>query len=249
MVGAPFLLDILAPAAFAELVDLIDAVPVHMDSRRILVLPGDVGVLGLVQVGTVVVRIRIVEIARRVAVVVRTGVLGIVPVHSGVAVLSETEEEGRAALELVRRGVVVLGYGHGLVGLADAGIAHPAVLVAPVGIVHIVAHKVVDLLGGSHLGSPLSGSAEEDQAQFVGIVKDLVGGQIIGETAIVNAFDPVVSAKTGADVGRGERSLQLRQLRILQLLTALPRNRCLEWKLWLFARLLLKMLVKSQRHC
>ena len=72
-----------------------------MDEVRILVEPVLKGDSGLFTVGAVVVRVHIVEVGREVAVIVRTGVLGIVPVHSRITVLAEAEKEGGMALELI----------------------------------------------------------------------------------------------------------------------------------------------------
>ena len=85
---------------------------------------------------TVEVRVGVVEVAGEIAVVVGPGVLGVVPVEGGVAVLAETEEGRGACRELVAGVVVILDDRHGLVGLAYAGVADLAVLVAPVGVVH-----------------------------------------------------------------------------------------------------------------
>ncbi len=87
-------------------------------------------------------------------------------------------------------------------GLTNAGIAQLAVLVAPVGIVHVVSHHVVNLLCGSHLGTALAGRAEDCRAELMGVVYNFVGRQIIGEGTVVHALDPVVAAKTCAHVGR-----------------------------------------------
>ena len=82
---------------------------------------------------TVVVRVVHVEIARKVPVVVRTRIRGIVPVKSRVAVLAESVKHcGRGRELLGLRSEVVLEDGDRLVGLADAGVAHLAVIVAPV---------------------------------------------------------------------------------------------------------------------
>ena len=89
----------------------------------------------------------------------------------------------------------------GLMCLANACITHTAVLVAPVGIVHIVVHEVIHFLGGSHLGAALSRRAEDGKMQGVDIVEHLVGRQIVGKRTVVHTVYPVVAAKAGTHVG------------------------------------------------
>ena len=86
--------------------------------------------------------------------------------------------------------------------LADAGVAHLAVLVAPVGVVHVVADEVVDLLRGSVRRAALAGRAHEDGAELVRVVELLLHGGVVGERAVVHTLHPVVSAQTGRHVER-----------------------------------------------
>ena len=81
--------------------------------------------------------------------------------------------------------------------LADAGVAHLAVLVAPVGVVHVVADEVVDLLGGRVRGAALARSAHEDGTELVGVVELLLHRGIVGEGTVVHALRPVVAAQAG----------------------------------------------------
>ena len=206
LVHVALLLDVfrtvLAAGIGLDAVDMIEAVPVDMREFGIhvrmgpdFIRPSPFHAVVAVHVGIVV-----VEVAGQVAVVVRTGVLGVVPVEGGVAVLAETVEGGRTRIELVGRSVVVLHDGDGLFGLADACIANLAVLVAPVGVVHVVTHKVVDFLGGCVLRTALTGSGEEHESEFVRIVEYLVGRCIVCEGTVVDTVDPVVSAETGTHV-------------------------------------------------
>ena len=100
------------------------------------------------------------------------------------------------------RGEVVLEDGDGLVRLADAGVAHLAVLVAPVGVVHVVAHEVVHLLGGRVRGTALAGRAHEDKAELVRVVELFLNGAVVGEGTVVHALHPVVAAQAGRHVER-----------------------------------------------
>ena len=189
-------------------VNLVQAVPVNLGELRIHVGMGPHIVGGHVLVRVVAVEVRLIDavdgavvIAGQIAVVVRTGILGIVPVQCRVAVAAKAEQGGEAAFELVRGSEAPLGQGHGLMRFAHAGVAHLAVLVTPVGVVHVVSYQVVHFLGGSHLGATFAGSGKECQAQFMDIGELLVRGQIVRQGTIVNAFGPVVSAQTGAHVG------------------------------------------------
>ena len=80
-------------------------------------------------------------------------------------------------------------------GLADTGVADLAVVVAPVGVVHIVAHQVVNLLSGTILGSALARSGHKGKAELVLLIEFLLNGSVVTERTVENAFDPVVSAK------------------------------------------------------
>ena len=158
------------------------------------------------------VRIGVEEVARQVPVVIRTRILRVIPVQGSVAVLAEPVQDGRAPLEPVGRREVVFEDGDGLVGLADPGVTDPPVLVAPVGIVHVVPHQVIDLLGGSVLRTALARRGKEDHAQLMGVVEDLVGGQIIRKGTVIHPVDPVVAAQPGGHIGR-ERPAVVHQAR------------------------------------
>ena len=84
--------------------------------------------------------------------------------------------------------------------VAHAGVAFLTVLIAPVGVVVVVAHQVVGLLHGGLLRSALRGCAEQGQRQAVPVVETFFDG---GEIAVGIVVDPV-------DIGvpalaRGER--------------------------------------------
>ena len=163
-------------------VDIVQAVPVDMHELRVAgVAPCFRSPCPLGEVVPVVVRILHPEVARQVAVIVRTRVLGIVPVKGGVAVLSEAVEDGRACAEVVLRSKVVFDDCYRLVGDADAGVAHLSVLIAPVGVVHVVAHEVIYLLGGSVLRTSLARSGHEDEAELMDIVEFLLCRSVVAE--------------------------------------------------------------------
>ena len=98
-----------------------------------------------------------IEVAREVAVVVRTRVCGVVPVKGRVTVLSGPVEESHAGLKVLKRIGGVFEDEHRLVGAAYTGVADLAVLITPVGVVHIVAelaiflHHIINFLCGSVL--------------------------------------------------------------------------------------------------
>ena len=187
-----------------DAVHIVETVPVHVSQSGIAVrmCPDLRSPSVLHAVVAVHVRIRIVEVTGKIAVVIRAGILGIVPVECGVAVLAETIERGHIGVELVGRSIIILYYRDGLVGLADAGVAHLSVLVSPVGIVHVVANQVIHFLGGCILGTALAGSGKEDETQLVGIPQHLVRSEVICERTIVHAVDPVVAAQSGRYIYR-----------------------------------------------
>ena len=86
-------------------------------------------------------------------------------------------------------------------GDSHTGVAHLAVLITPVGVVHIVAHKVIHLLGGSILCAPLSRRCHSHKRNPVLVVDLLLSSEIICERTVVNTFHPVISTKTGRNVG------------------------------------------------
>ena len=80
--------------------------------------------------------------------------------------------------------------------MAHAGVAHFAVLVSPVGVVHVVSHEIIYLLSGRVLGASLSRSCKRKQRQLVDVVKLLSDTSIQSEVAVIDSLDPVVSSKT-----------------------------------------------------
>ena len=168
-----------------------------MGDRRIVALPSLSGPCGLGGIQTVVVLVRHVEIARKVAVVIRTGIGSVIPIQSRVSILSGPEQDGCRGLEIFRRGIIVLKEGDRLEGYPVTRVAHLAVLVTPVGVVHIVPHQVVNLLGRGVLRTPLTGGPESDESEPVAVAPVLLHSQIICERTVVNSLYPIVSTKSG----------------------------------------------------
>ena len=186
------------PAVFViRLIHVVQAVPVYMGVVGQVLLPGLAGPGRLHRIQAVVVGILHVEVTGQVAVVVRTGILRVIPVEGRVTVLAETVEHGGCGVEGMGRGEVVLEDGNGFVRLADPGVAHLAVLVTPVGVVHVVAHEVVHFLGGGVLRTALTRRAHDDGTELVHVVELLLNGRIIGERTVIHPLDPVVSAQAG----------------------------------------------------
>ena len=172
--------------------------------------PGVLSPGGLLEVDAVVVVLLHIEIGRKVAVVVRSRVLGIVPVERGVTVVTASEQDSCVSIELVGRGVFILQGHDRLEGVAHAGVAHLAVLVTPVGVVHIVTHKVIDFLGGCVLCTALSRGREGEKGELVLVVEPLADAGIEGEVAVIHTLNPVVSAESGGSVeGIGPAVVQL----------------------------------------
>ena len=172
--------------------------------------PGILGPRSLLEVDAVVVALLHKEVGREVAVVVRSRVLGIVPVERGVAIVTTSEQDSCIGIELVGRGVFVLEGNDRFEGVAHAGVAHLAVLVTPVGVVHIVAHKVIDFLGGCVLRAALSRGSEGKEGNLVLVTEFLAYTGVEGEVAVVHTLDPVVAAESGGSVeGIGPAVVQL----------------------------------------
>ena len=196
LVHAAFLYDVFRaslPFLVILAVHIDHAVPVHMDDLRNLVIPRIAGPGRFRRIQPLVVGVLHVEVTRQVLVVIRAGVGRIVPIQGRVAIPAEAVQQGCTPLELVGRREVVLQDGNRFMGDGHARIAHLAVLVAPVGVVHVVSHQVIHLLRGSVRLAALTGSRHEDKTQFVRIVEEFLHGTIIGERAVVHAPDPVVS--------------------------------------------------------
>ena len=81
--------------------------------------------------------------------------------------------------------------------LAHTGIAELAVLIAPVGIVHIVSYKVINLLCGRILGASLAWSGECHETQTVNVPEFFLHSGIICERPVKDTFHPVISSETG----------------------------------------------------
>ena len=197
LVHMAFLKGIFSPSVRIVPVDGIEPVPVYMDCTCNLVLPGITGPSSLHGVLTVIVLVGHIEITREVTVVIRSRILCVVPVKGRVTVLSCPEKERRGNLELPGRCVIVLQESDGLIGYPVPGIAHLAVLVAPVGVVHVVSHQVVDFLGGSILCSACSRGSECDKGKPVDIAPVLLNSKIIGERTVINSLYPIVASKAG----------------------------------------------------
>ena len=79
-------------------------------------------------------------------------------------------------------------------------IAHLAVLVAPVAVVHIVTHQVIDLLRAGVLSAPLAGSREGYERKLVLVAEFLLHACIECEIAVEHALDPIVPAHADRSV-------------------------------------------------
>ena len=168
-----------------------------MSILRDVLLPGILCPSRLLCVLTSVVRIIHPVVTRKVAVIVRTWIRCIIPVKGGISVLSCSPKQSSRCLEVIGRSGGIFQDGHRLEGLADTRIAHLAVLVTPVAVVHIVAHHIVYLLCRSVLRTSLAWSREGHETYLMDIAELLLHTRIICEVAIVNAFHPVVSTHAG----------------------------------------------------
>ena len=148
----------------------------------------------------VVVAILHIGIGRQAAVVVRTRVCRIIPVKGGATVPSGTENEACAECEVLGRGQVILCQEHWLEAPLYAGVAHLAVLVTPVAVVHIVPHKVIDLLGAGILTSALGRSCKHSEGQLLVVIEVLLRSGIDRKGLVVNTLNPIVTSETAADI-------------------------------------------------
>ena len=134
---------------------------------------------GLVFVITAHVFILIIIITWQVTIVIRTGIGGIVPVKGGIAVTSRSVKKSRVEFQLRARSVSVFGHEHRLKGRTHAGITDLAVLITPVGVIHIVTHKIINLLSGSILRSSLARCGECHECQSVLITELFLGTCVV----------------------------------------------------------------------
>ena len=183
-------------------VDIVESVPVQVCILRDVLLPCILSPGCLLGILPSIVRIIHPEIAWKVAVVVRTWVRCVIPVHRCISVLSCPPEHCSRSLKVVCRIYGILEDGHRLEGLADAGVAHPSVLVTPVAVVHVVAHQVINLLGGSVLRATLARSREGHEAEAMDVAELLLDTCIVCEIAVEHTLNPVVSAEAGRHVER-----------------------------------------------
>ena len=203
LVHAPLLESIFGTSALAVVIHVVETIPVDM---AVIVIrtarsgPHIIGVVVLVLVQAAEVLIVQPGVARQVAVVVRTRIRSVVPVEGGIAVETGTPEQGCAGLEVLERIDRIFEHSHRFEGPADTGVAHLAVLIAPVAVVHIVAHQVIYLLRRGVLGAPLSRCREADETQTVHIAEFLFDAGVVGEVTVIYAFHPVVAAETGTDI-------------------------------------------------
>ena len=162
-------------------VDIVETVPVHVPCTVDIVLPGLGGPCRFFYVNSIIIRVFHIEIARQIAVVVRPRVRGVVPVKGRVAVLSGTVQEGGGRLQAVTRGGGVFENHHRLVGLADTGVAHLAVLVAPIGVVGVASYQVIHFLGRGVLRTALTRGGEYHESELVCVIELLLHGSVISE--------------------------------------------------------------------
>ena len=203
LVHVTLLLRILAAAVCLTVINIVETVPVYVLIARIVlcvVAPhlGSPG--GLLRIGAVVVVIVHKVVAGQVAVVVGTRVGCIIPVQRGVAVPAAAVEQRGGYIQLVGGRCGVAQHSDGLKSLSHAGVADFAVLVAPVGVVHIGTHQVVNLLGRCVLRTSLAGVGKGEQRQTAVVVKLLLDAGVVREILVVHTVYPVVSAQAGRHV-------------------------------------------------
>ena len=151
----------------------------------------------LILIVAVHIRVFVVEVARKITVIIRTRVCRIVPVQSRVAVLTGSPKSCGTEFQLICRSSVVLQHEHRLESAAHAGIANHAVLITPVAVIHIVSHKVIYLLSGSVLSAPFARSGECHKGQSTSVLKFLLGSCVIRKIFIINTFNPIIATQTG----------------------------------------------------
>ena len=181
-------------------IDIVETVPVDVLRAVPVVEPGFPGSLVLRIVLPAVVRVFHPEVAREIAVVVRPRVVCIIPVHCRIAVLACPVEKSGGSLEILERGGGIFQDKHRLMCLAHTGIAELPALISPVGIVHIVSDKVINLLCGSILGASLARSGECHETQAVNVPEFFLHSGIICERPVIDTFHPVISSETGRHI-------------------------------------------------
>ena len=151
----------------------------------------------LCEILSVIILILHPEVAWKITVVVRARIGSIVPVHCSIAILTCAPKHCSRSLKIIRRLDGILQDGHRLEGLANAGIAHLAVLVTPVAVVHIVTHKVIHLLSRSVLSSSLARGCKCNETKFVHVTELLLHTSIVCKITVVYTLHPVVSTDAG----------------------------------------------------
>ena len=177
-------------------VHVIESVPVEVGILRNVLLPCILSPCRLFCVLAAVVRIVHPVVARKVAVVVRTWIRCVIPVHRCVTVLTCSPEERCRSLEVVCRRCGILEDGDWLEGLADTGITDSSVLITPVRVIHVVAHHVVNLLSRSVLRSALARCREGHEAEAVDVAELLLHTGIVCKVTVEHTVNPVVSTDT-----------------------------------------------------
>ena len=130
----------------------------------------------------------VVHVGGQVAVVVGARVGSVVPVEGRVAVAAVVEGYAGVELHLGLYFPLVAEDARRVVGRYDARVALFAVLVAPVGVIQVVARQVVHLLQRTAALSALHGRAERRQGQAVAsAVPLLLGHQGVREVAVERA--------------------------------------------------------------
>ena len=177
-------------------VHIIESVPVEVGILRNVLLPCVLSPCCLLCILATVVRIVHPVVARKVAVVVRTRIRCIIPVHGCVTVLTCSPEECCRSLEVVCWSCSILEDGDRLECLTDTCITHSSVLVTPVRVIHVVSHHVVHLLSRSVLRATLARCREGHEAEAVDVAELLLHTGIVREVAVEHTVNPVVSTDT-----------------------------------------------------
>ena len=136
-------------------------------------------------------------VARHIAVIIGTGVCTVVPRQRRITVLTETERSGQVELGMLIGIERIVDHSDRLVAVTHARITHLAVLVAPVGVVIVVADQIVSLLRGSLLRTALGGSTHNREAQPVTRIENLLGRSEISVGVVIDAVHVGVAALTG----------------------------------------------------
>ena len=205
LIDATFLNDIFRATKTGRIkiivVHIIEAVPVKMSILRDILLPCIQSPRIFLIIRPVIIRVLHIVVTWKISVIVRTWVSCIIPVHGSVTILTGSPQQSHRCLYSILC-ITIFEESDRLECLAYTGIAHLAVLITPVAVVHVVTHHIINLLGRCILSASLTGSSKSDETQAMTLAEFLLDTGIVCEITVVNTFHPVIATDTCRHIER-----------------------------------------------